>query len=129
MFAKPKRVPTKKDMQKKARSEVNKVRNADAIRGITARLVKREEMKRKKLGSLGIEYDFPGYAASAAAAAAVQPSATATTGSKKDDVVSSTKKKKKRKLSDDGDEEKFDIGELRQCLVLPKPGPPNSAFW
>lgn len=106
MFAKPKRVPTKKDMQKKARSEVNKVRNADAIRGITARLVKREEMKRKKLGSLGIEYDFPGYAASAAAAAAVQPSATATTGSKKDDVVSSTKKKKKRKLSDDGDEEK-----------------------
>ena len=55
MFAKPKRVPTKKDMQKKARSEVNKVRNADAIRGITARLVTREEMKRKKLGALGIE--------------------------------------------------------------------------
>ena len=106
MFAKPKRVPTKKDMQKKARSEVNKVRNADAIRGITARLVKREEMKRKKLGALGIEYDFPGYAASAAAAAAAQPSATATTGSKKDDVLSSTNKKKKRKLSDDGDEGK-----------------------
>jgi len=111
MFAKPKRVPTKKDMQKKARSEVNKVRNADAIRGITARLVKREEMKRKKLGALGIEYDFPGYAASAAAAAAAaaQPSATATTGSKKDDVLSSTNKKKKRKLSDDGDEGKENV--------------------
>jgi len=97
MFARPKRVSTKKDRQKKARSEVNKVRNVDAIRGITARLVKREEMKRKKLGALGNEYDFPGYAASAAAAA--QPSATTTTGSKKDDDVNSTKKKKKRKLS------------------------------
>ncbi len=105
MFARPKRVPTKKDRQKKARSEVNKVRNADAIRGITARLVKREEMKRKKLEALGIEYDFPGYAASAAAAAA-KPSGTATTESKKDDDVNTTKKKKKRKLSKDGDDGK-----------------------
>lgn len=116
MFARPKRVPTKKDRQKKARTEVNKVRSADAIRGITARLVKREEMKRKKLGTLGIEYDFPGYVASAAAAAAAQPSVTTTTASKKYDDVSSTKKKKKRKLPNDGDEEKDDAKSVNEAL-------------
>lgn len=65
MFARPKQVPTKADKQKKARAEVNKRRTAEAMKGITAKLVKREEMKRKKLASLGIDYDFPGYAASA----------------------------------------------------------------
>ncbi|KAL3792379.1 hypothetical protein ACHAW5_010780 [Stephanodiscus triporus] len=120
MFARPKRVPTKKDRQKKARTEVNKVRSADAIRGITARLVKREEMKRKKLGTLGIEYHFPGYVASAAAAAAAaaQPSVTTTTTSKKDDNVSSMKNKKKRKLPNNGGEEKDDARSGNQAPSL-----------
>lgn len=87
MFAKAKKVPTKADKQKKARIEVNKKRSSDAMRGITAKLVKREEMKRKKLAALGIDYDFPGYAASAAQ--------TAESGSKN----------KKRKVSvDDGED-------------------------
>jgi nucleolar protein 15 len=65
MFAKPRQILSKADKQKKARAEVNKHRTAEAMKGITAKLVKREEMKRKKLASLGIDYDFPGYAASA----------------------------------------------------------------
>jgi len=89
MFAKPKRVPTKEDKQKKARVEVNKRRSADVLKGITTKLVKREEMKRKKLAALGIDYDFPGYSGSP------QP------------VAESIDKnsKKKRKLSDDNEEE------------------------
>ena len=92
-FAKPKRVPTKVDRQKKARTEVNKRRSADAMKGVTAKLVKREEMKRKKIAALGIDYDFPGYTASAVAAA---QSVAEPDGSSK---------KKKRKMSD-GDEVK-----------------------
>ena len=65
MFTKPKNVPSKLDKQKKARNEVNKRRTAEKMKGITAKLIQREEMKRKKLASLGIDYDFPGYAASA----------------------------------------------------------------
>jgi nucleolar protein 15 len=92
-FAKPKRVPTKVDRQKKARTEINKRRSADAMMGVTAKLVKREEMKRKKIAALGIDYDFPGYTASAAAAS---QSVAESDGSSK---------KKKRKISD-GDEVK-----------------------
>ncbi len=107
-------MPTKKDRQKKARSEMNKARSKSAISEITARLVKREEIKRKNLEALGIEYDFPGYAASAAAVAApsaVQSSATSTAGSEaeKGDGVSSTKEKKKRKLSSSDVEAKEDV--------------------
>lgn len=65
MFAKAKRIPTKTDIHKKARLEVNKQRSVDALKGITAKLVKREEMKRKKLAALGFDYEFPGYAAGA----------------------------------------------------------------
>jgi hypothetical protein len=115
MFARPKRVPTKKDRQKKALSEVNKARSMLAISGITSRLVKREEMKRKNLEALGIEYDFPGYAASASAAAAVAAAAvqptvttTTTTGSEKGDDVSSMKEKQKRKFSNSGVDAKED---------------------
>jgi len=88
MFAKPKRVASKADRQKKARVEANKRRSADALKGITAKLVKREEMKRKKLASLGIDYNFPGYAGIA------QPT---------DDSGESVKKK--RKMSDGDAEE------------------------
>ncbi|EED96625.1 predicted protein, partial [Thalassiosira pseudonana CCMP1335] len=58
MFAKGK-VKSKKDLQKKARMEVNKRKSVDVMKGITAKLVQREEMKRKKLAALGIDYDFP----------------------------------------------------------------------
>lgn len=99
MFTKPKRIPTKSDKQKKARSEVNqKVRSVDAMAGITKKLIKREEMKRKKLSDLGIDYDFPGYAASA----------QAVDGGEDDNKSknSSSTKKKKRKLSEDSREGK-----------------------
>ena len=99
MFTKPKRIPTKSDKQKKARSEVNqKVRSVDAMAGITKKLIKREEMKRKKLSDLGIDYDFPGYAASA----------QAVDGGDDDNKSknSSSTKKKKRKLSEDSREGK-----------------------
>mmetsp|Transcript_32879 Transcript_32879/g.69182 ORF Transcript_32879/g.69182 Transcript_32879/m.69182 type:complete len:312 (-) Transcript_32879:184-1119(-) len=91
MFARPKRVPTKADKQKKARAEVNQIRTADAMKGITSRLVKREEMKRKKLEALGIKYDFPGYAASAQSMSGES---------------NTVPKKKKRKMSV-GDEEEI----------------------
>jgi len=99
MFTKPKRIPTKSDKQKKARSEVNqKVRSVDAMAGITKKLIKREEMKRKKLIDLGIDYDFPGYAASS----------QAVDGGEDDNKSknSSSTKKKKRKLSEDSREGK-----------------------
>lgn len=99
MFTKPKRIPTKSDKQKKARSEVNqKVRSVDAMAGITKKLIKREEMKRKKLSDLGIDYDFPGYAASA----------QAVDGGEDDNKSknSSSTKKKKRKLSENSREGK-----------------------
>ena len=67
MFAKSKRVITKKDRQKVARTECNKRRSAEAMKEITAKLVKREGMKRKRLEELGIEYDFPGYTTAATA--------------------------------------------------------------
>jgi len=99
MFTKPKRIPTKSDKQKKARSEINqKVRSVDAMAGITKKLIKREEMKRKKLIDLGIDYDFPGYAASS----------QAVDGGEDDNKSknSSSTKKKKRKLSEDSREGK-----------------------
>ena len=106
MFAKPKRVPTKAEKQKKARSEVNnKQRSVDAMKGITAKLVKREEMKRKKLAELGIEYDFPGYAAGAAE--------SMNTNEKN----STSSKKKKRKLSEDGDDK---VEEMGDATKMPK---------
>lgn len=96
MFTKPKRIPTKSDKQKKARSEVNqKVRSVDAMAGITKKLIKREEMKRKKLKDLGIDYDFPGYAASAQDG-----------GDDNTSMNSNSTKKKKRKLSEDSREGK-----------------------
>jgi nucleolar protein 15 len=119
MFARPKRVPTKKDRQKKARSEINKARSKSVISKITSRLVKREELKRKNMEALGIEYDFPGYAASAAAA---QSSAATTTGSEKVDGVSK-KEKKKRKFSNSSVEVKEDAigdGPVENSLELLK---------
>ena len=99
MFTKPKRIPTKSDKQKKARGEVNqKVRSVDAMAGITKKLIKREEMKRKKLSDLGIDYDFPGYAASAQAVDGGDDN--------KSKNKSTSTKKKKRKLSEDSKEGK-----------------------
>lgn len=71
MFAKSKRVMTKKDRQKLARTECNKRRSAEAMKEITAKLVKREVVKRKRLEELGIEYDFPGYITAATAQSVV----------------------------------------------------------
>merc|ERR1712194_634642 len=82
MFAKPKRVPSKADGQKKARGDVNKHRSADVLKGITTKLVQREEMKRKKFATLGIDYEFPGYAEVSASA------------SKPDNTSLKTKKRK-----------------------------------
>ena len=96
MFAKAKRIATKADLHKKARLEVNKQRSADALKGITAKLVKREDMKRKKLAALGIDYDFPGYAAGAQ--------------STDDDVEPSSSSKRRRTMSsEDNDEEQADL--------------------
>ena len=62
MFKRPKKIMTKKDMQDKAREECNKRKTPEVMKGITAKLIEREEAKRKKLKELGIDYDFPGYA-------------------------------------------------------------------
>jgi len=91
MFAKAKRIATKADIHKKARLEVNKQRSTDALKGITAKLVKREEMKRKKLAALGIDYDFPGYAAGA--------------GAKSTDDTEPTSKRRRTMSSEDNEEE------------------------
>lgn len=64
MFTKPSRVPNKALLQKKVRSEVNKKRTAEFMKGMTQKLIKREELKRKKIAGLGIEYEFPGSAVS-----------------------------------------------------------------
>ena len=111
MFTKPKRVPTKAEKQKKARSEVNnKQRSVDAMKGITAKLVKREEMKRKKLAELGIEYDFPGYAAGVAE--------SMITSNNTNEKNSTSSKKKKRKISEDGDEKVEE--EKGDAMKMPK---------
>lgn len=66
MFASTSKRPFSKGLwQKRSREESNKKRSSEGMQKITARLVKREELKRKKFESLGIEYDFPGYAAAA----------------------------------------------------------------
>jgi nucleolar protein 15 len=91
MFAKAKRIATKADIHKKARLEVNKQRSTDALKGITAKLVKREEMKRKKLAALGIDYDFPGYAAGV--------------GAKSADDAGPSSKRRRTTSADDNDEE------------------------
>ena len=107
MFTKAKRIETKADIHKKARLEVNKQRSTDALKGITAKLVKREEMKRKKLAALGIDYDFPGYAAGVTSTDDAEPSSkrrrTKSSDETEEEVASekkapkSSKKKKKTK--------------------------------
>ena len=90
MFTKARRIATKSDIHQKARLEVNKQRSTDALKGITAKLVKREEMKRKKLAALGIDYDFPGYAAGA--------------GAKSEDEVEPSSKRRRTASSGDDEE-------------------------
>ena len=65
LFAGHDRKFVKIDWQGLNREQVNKTRTAEGMKKITARLVKREIEKRKKLEALGIDYDFPGYAAGA----------------------------------------------------------------
>ena len=67
MFKRPKKIMSKKDNVDKARMEVNRRKTPEVMKSITAKLVEREEAKRKKLADLGIDYDFPGYAAGAEA--------------------------------------------------------------
>ena len=109
MFAKAKRIATKADIHKKARLEVNKQRSTDALKGITAKLVKREELKRKKLAALGIDYDFPGYAAGVKSKDDAEPSSkrrrTTSSDDNEEEVPSEKKapkssKKKKKKSKD-----------------------------
>jgi len=52
--------------QDQNKKEVNQVRTVQGLKKITQRLIKREMKKRSKLASLGIDYVFPGYAASGA---------------------------------------------------------------
>jgi nucleolar protein 15 len=90
LFAGNDRKFVKIDWQGLNREQVNKPRTAEGMKKITARLVKREAEKRKKLEALGIDYDFPGYAA----------------GAEKGDVAGSTGGKRKRKASkDEGNED------------------------
>lgn len=93
MFVKSRRIKTKKDRQKVARIEWNKRRSAEAMKEITSKLVKREGMKRKRLAELGIEYDFPGYAAGAQSLAV-------------SDGDGSSQKKKSKVADADGDNSK-----------------------
>ena len=85
LFAGHDRKFVKIDWQGLNREQVNKPRTAEGMKKITARLVKREAAKRKKLEALGIDYDFPGYSA----------------GVEKGDAASSTGGKRKRKASKD----------------------------
>ena len=103
MFKRAKKVMSKKEIQNKVRLEVNKRRAPEVMKGITAKLVQREEEKRKKLAALGIDYDFPGYAAGVKAAA--------TSEEKKKDDQSSYKR---RKVSIDDKENSADEEENKQ---------------
>ena len=85
LFAGHDRKFVKIDWQGLNREQVNKPRTAEGMKKITARLVKREAAKRKKLEALGIDYDFPGYSA----------------GVEKGDAAGSTGGKRKRKASKD----------------------------
>jgi nucleolar protein 15 len=103
MFKRPRKVMSKREIQNKARAEVNRRKTPEVMKGITAKLVQREEAKRKKLADLGIDYDFPGYAAGA--------KAMQTSGDKnKKDGPS----KKKRKVSMDDKENSADEEENSQ---------------
>lgn len=82
MFAKPSRTVSKAHLQKKAMVEENKRRTVQAMKGITAKLVEREELKRKKLADLGIDFNFPGYAASANAVSHIHEEKDSVAGSK-----------------------------------------------
>lgn len=90
LFAGHDRKFVKIDWQGLNREQVNKPRTAEGMKKITARLVKREAAKRKKLEALGIDYDFPGYSA----------------GVEKGEAAGSTGGKRKRKASkDEGNED------------------------
>lgn len=103
MFKRPKKVMSKREIQNKARAEVNRRKTPEVMKGITAKLVQREEAKRKKLADLGFDYDFPGYAAGA--------KAMQTSGDKKKKDGPS---KKKRKVSMDDKENSADEEENSQ---------------
>jgi nucleolar protein 15 len=64
LFKGAKKVFKKIDWAAKHRKKVNRPKSSDKMKEITQRLVSRERKKRDKLKELGIDYDFPGYAAS-----------------------------------------------------------------
>merc|ERR1719250_10705 len=51
------------DWQAKAKVQRNKVKTAEEQQKSVKRLLKKEEARRSKIAALGIEYNFPGYAA------------------------------------------------------------------
>lgn len=92
----------KVDWQGLHREQVNKPRTAEGMKKITARLVKREAGKRKKLKELGIDYDFPGYQDGAEAAKEVK--STTANGNKQN--------KRKRTSSKELTEKELDTGSV-----------------
>jgi nucleolar protein 15 len=64
LFKGSEKVFTKVDWAGIHRSIVNRPKPAEKMKEITKRLVSRERKRRQKLNELGIDYDFPGYAAS-----------------------------------------------------------------
>jgi nucleolar protein 15 len=88
--------------QPKRSTRAEPVRTLDRMQVITARLLEREKLKRQRLADLGIEYDFPGYAAVAetgkvSGKSAESPAKTATTPPS--DLESSKSRRRKESLS------------------------------
>ena len=110
MFRRAKKIMSKKDMQDKAREEVNRRKTPEVMRGITAKLVEREEAKRKKLLELGIDYDFPGYAAGA--------SGNGKTALQSESMDNGKTSKKRRKVSVDDVNDKENSDEEERDLQV-----------
>ncbi|KAL7512893.1 hypothetical protein ACHAXN_010035 [Cyclotella atomus] len=114
MFRRSKKVVSKKVMQDKARMEVNRRKTPEVMKGITAKLMEREEAKRRKLVELGIDYDFPGYAASA--------SVKSSMGGDKEG-----KKAKKRKVSMEEDDKENSADETEENAGMDEVKTPKKA--
>jgi nucleolar protein 15 len=81
--------------------------NTEKLKEITARLVSREQKKRKKLEALGIDYDYPGYDSNDAQKVVVKEKDADddVTPTKRKDVVASEGSAKKKRRKDSVDSE------------------------